>query len=79
MKILFVSLTFAIGKNDTSEGNGLPFPSLIITMNETIIQTIEKMMSDLLLEENGDFLVSVKIKPTNNIKIFIDSDGEAGM
>lgn len=48
-------------------------------MSENIIQTIETMMSALLAEESGDFLVSVKIKPTNNIKIFLDSDGEGGM
>ncbi len=36
-------------------------------------------MNALLVEESGDFLVSVKIKPTNNIKLFLDSDGEGGM
>lgn len=48
-------------------------------MNEAIIQTVEKMLGDLLLPETGDFIVSIKIKPTNNIKIFVDSDGEGGM
>ncbi len=48
-------------------------------MNETIIQTVEKMLTEFLHEEDGDFLVSVKVKPTNNIKIYIDSDGEGGM
>lgn len=48
-------------------------------MSETIIQTVEQMLSALLNEDNGDFLVSVKVKPTNNIKIYIDSDGEGGM
>ena len=43
-------------------------------MNETIIAEIEGMLNDLLAAEPGDFLVSIKIKPTNNIKIFIDSD-----
>ena len=66
-------------ENETTEGNGLPFPSLIITMNDTPLQTIEKMINDLLAAEKGDFLVSLKIKPTNNIKIFVDSDGEGGM
>lgn len=37
------------------------------------------MLGDLLLPETGDFIVSIKIKPTNNIKIFVDSDGEGGM
>ncbi len=42
--------------------------------NETFIAEIESLLNDLLAAEPGDFLVSVKIKPTNNIKIFIDSD-----
>ena len=48
-------------------------------MSETLIQTVEKLVTDLLTEEKGDFLVSVKINPTNNIKVFVDSDGEGGM
>lgn len=43
-------------------------------VNETIITEIEGLLTALLTPEPGDFLVSVKIKPTNNIKIFIDSD-----
>lgn len=39
-----------------------------------MIAEIEGMMTSLLASEPGDFLVSIKIKPTNNIKIFIDSD-----
>lgn len=42
--------------------------------NETIIREVEGMLTNLLTAELGDFLVSVKIKPTNNIKVFIDSD-----
>lgn len=42
--------------------------------NETFITEIESMVTALLAAEPGDFLVSIKIKPTNNIKIFIDSD-----
>lgn len=44
-------------------------------VNETVIAEIEGMMTALLSSEPGDFLVSIKIKPTNNIKIFVDSDG----
>jgi ribosome maturation factor RimP len=47
--------------------------------NETLIETVEKMLSALLAPENGDFIVSIKVKPTNNIKIFLESDGEGGM
>jgi ribosome maturation factor RimP len=42
--------------------------------NETVISDIEGMIKSLLASEPGDFLVSIKVKPTNNIKIFIDSD-----
>lgn len=48
-------------------------------MNETIIQTVEKLLAGFLNEGSGDFVVSVKVKPTNNIKIYLDSDGEGGM
>jgi ribosome maturation factor RimP len=44
--------------------------------NETIIETIEQMVNNLLAP--GDFLVSIKIKPTNNVKVYVDSD-EGGM
>jgi ribosome maturation factor RimP len=42
--------------------------------NETIIESVGGMLNDLLANNPGDFLVSIKVKPTNNIKIFIDSD-----
>lgn len=43
-------------------------------LNETIIAEIEGLLSNLLANEPGDFLVSIKIKPINNIKIYLDSD-----
>ncbi len=42
--------------------------------NETIIQTVEVFLQELLEAQPGDFLVSIKVKPTNNIKVFIDAD-----
>ena len=42
--------------------------------SETLIQTLETMLAELMTDQPGDFLVSVKVKPTNNIKVFIDSD-----
>ena len=42
--------------------------------NETIIAEVEGMLNDLLAAQPEDFLVSIKVKPINNIKIFIDSD-----
>ncbi|MBI2284311.1 MAG: ribosome maturation factor [Bacteroidetes bacterium] len=42
--------------------------------NETAIQAIEQMLTSVLAEEPEYFPVSVRIKPTNNIKVFIDGD-----
>ncbi|HYH15436.1 MAG TPA: ribosome maturation factor, partial [Flavisolibacter sp.] len=41
---------------------------------ETQIQAITKMVNGLLEQHPGHFLVEVRIKPTNNIKVFIDGD-----
>lgn len=41
---------------------------------ETQIQQIEQMVNTLLLEEKEYFLVSIRIKPTNNVKVFMDGD-----
>ena len=40
---------------------------------ETQIQTVEKLLQGLLVDDI--FLVSIRVKPTNNIKIFLDADG----
>ncbi|MBK5269881.1 MAG: ribosome maturation factor [Bacteroidia bacterium] len=37
-------------------------------------QSIEQKVNNLIKEDNGLFLVEVKIRPTNNIKVFIDGD-----
>ncbi len=42
--------------------------------NETITQTVEGFLQELLNLLPGDFLVSIRVKPTNNIKVFIDAD-----
>ena len=41
---------------------------------ETPIQTIEQKIASLLEANPAHFLVEVRIKPTNNIKVFIDGD-----
>jgi ribosome maturation factor RimP len=40
---------------------------------DTAIQTVEKLIEPLLFDDI--FLVSIKVKPTNNIKIYLDADG----
>ncbi len=42
--------------------------------NETEIQRIEQLVDQLLTAEPEYFRVQVKIKPTNNVKVFIDGD-----
>ncbi|HMI78644.1 MAG TPA: hypothetical protein VK484_07610 [Ferruginibacter sp.] len=44
---------------------------------ETTIQAVEKLVTPLL--QDDIFLVSIKIKPTNNIKIYLDADGGLGI
>jgi ribosome maturation factor RimP len=40
----------------------------------TQIQAIEERVGQLLVDHPEHFLVEVRIKPTNNIKVFIDGD-----
>ncbi|MES2003816.1 MAG: ribosome maturation factor [Bacteroidota bacterium] len=42
--------------------------------NEIAIQEVEKMLNSILAEQPEYFLVSIRIKPTNNFKVFIDGD-----
>ena len=44
---------------------------------DTQIQAVEKLIGSLLYDDI--FLVSIKIKPTNNFKIFLDADGGLGI
>lgn len=41
---------------------------------DTVIQHIEKLVDDMLSLEPEYFRVRVKVKPTNNVKVFIDGD-----
>ena len=42
--------------------------------NETQIQAIEQKINQLLESHPTHFLVDIRVKPTNNFKIFIDAD-----
>lgn len=61
-------------KNETTEGDVIVPFSYFSMVNETIIETVSTMLNTLLEANPEDFLVSVRVKPTNNIKIFIDSE-----
>jgi ribosome maturation factor RimP len=43
-------------------------------MTETPVQAIEQMLQDLLANDPAYFLVEIRVKPTNNVKIFLDGD-----
>ena len=42
--------------------------------NETVLQELEQMLNVILAEDTAYFLVSVRLKPTNNFKVFLDGD-----
>ncbi|MEJ0083410.1 MAG: ribosome maturation factor [Puia sp.] len=50
------------------------FPSSFRMDKETQIESIRKMIGEILEEEPVYFLVDLRIKPTNNIKVFLDGD-----
>lgn len=41
---------------------------------EQQIKSIEQRINELLAEHPSHFLVEIRIKPTNNVKVFIDAD-----
>ncbi len=41
---------------------------------DSVLNNIEQIINTFLANEPGYFLVEIKIKPTNNIKVFIDGD-----
>lgn len=41
---------------------------------ENLISTVSNMLEDILSPHPDMFLVEIKVKPTNNIKVFIDAD-----
>ena len=42
--------------------------------NEAHLQQLEQLINEILADEMEYFCVSVRIKPTNNVKVFIDGD-----
>ena len=47
--------------------------------SENQVIAVEKRLSDLLTELPGYFLVEISVKPTNNIKVFVDADHGAAI
>ena len=50
------------------------FPSLFFMSIESQVQAVERMLEITLANDPSYFIVEVKIKPTNNIKVFLDGD-----
>lgn len=82
MGISKIPLTFATEK-DRKEGNGCRslfiYPESTLFSpeemnNESQLSTITGMLEGVLANHPDIFLVQVRIKPTNNIKVFIDTD-----
>ena len=46
---------------------------------EQIIDTVRKQLTAVLAENPAHFLADIRIKPTNNIKVFLDGDGGVGI
>jgi ribosome maturation factor RimP len=67
--ILGVSL---LSDKDTNRRERSSFPSLFTMSAENAIDFIEKLVQPMLV--NDMFLVNIRVKPTNNYKIFIDAD-----
>lgn len=72
-RVIPIFPTFALSKNQQKGTATVPF-SFFNMVNETALAAIEHMLTGVLAEEPEYFLVSVRIKPTNNIKVFIDGD-----
>jgi len=70
-------VTFAAG-NRTMEGNGFRSLLFLTEMNtDQQIGRLEALVNEVIGQEEGLFLVEIRIKPTNNIKVYLD--GEAGV
>jgi len=42
--------------------------------NDAIIGVLEKAIEEAIAGDPGTFLVEIKVKPTNNFKVFLDAD-----
>ncbi len=66
--------TFALEKVSKEGNEVVPFFFSRKNIMEGIIPFLENKVKELISNEPEYFLVELKIKPTNNIKVFIDGD-----
>jgi ribosome maturation factor RimP len=58
-----------------NKGKGTENVPFFITMNQdTSIQAVQQLVEDIIADSNDIFLVSIRIKPTNNFKVYLDAD-----
>lgn len=48
-------------------------------VNESVIALVQQKLEALLAQKPEHFIVDIKIKPTNNIKVFLDGDKGVGI
>lgn len=71
---MYLTFILPLPRQRTIEGNeNVPFFFYQMEI-ETQIQAVEQKLKPLLEGHPGHFLVEIRIKPTNNIKVFIDGD-----
>src|SRR4051812_6130588 len=67
-------------KNELAEGNAKR--SLLVFLNfmtiEEQLKRIEELTNQMLSNEQEYFLVSLRIKPTNSVKVSVDCDNGLG-
>jgi len=71
---VYPHFTYICNRNESTEGSGYRSLLLFGMPNEAEIQKLEKLVNEILADEPEYFLVSLRIKPTNNVKVFIDGD-----
>ncbi len=57
-----------------NEGNGVRSLLFLSMSSQSVLENIVTIINKLLENEPEYFLVEVKIKPTNNVKVFLDGD-----
>lgn len=68
-----VSIFAAESKKGMKGTQNVPF--LIFSMeSKALIELVNNQLQAILAEQPTIFLVNIKVKPTNNIKIFLDAD-----
>ena len=65
---------YICNRNESTERSGYRSFLYLGMANEAALEQIEKMVTGLLADEPQYFCVSILIKPTNNVKVFIDGD-----